>query len=100
MASSPVKAFSVDRLPVRVFASIPELAAAAADDAAAVLREAIAKRGRARAIIATGNSQDQFLGQLVERPGIAWGQVELFHMDEYLGIPADRAIELGTRISL
>ena len=87
MASSPVKAFSVDRLPVRVFSSIPDLAAAAADDAAAVLKEAIAKRGRARAIIATGNSQDQFLGQLVERPGIAWGKVELFHMDEYLGMP-------------
>lgn len=87
MASSPVKSFSVDRLPVRIFASIPELASSAADDAAAVLKEAIAARGRARAIIATGNSQDQFLAQLVERPGIAWGKVELFHMDEYLGMP-------------
>jgi len=74
MASSPMKTFHADRLPVRIFSTLPELAASAADDAAAILIAAIAARGRARAIIATGNSQDQFLGQL-------------FHMDEYLGMP-------------
>ena len=87
MASSPMKTFHADRLPVRIFSTLPELAASAADDAAAILIAAIATRGRARAILATGNSQDQFLGQLVERPGIAWSKVELFHMDEYLGMP-------------
>jgi glucosamine-6-phosphate deaminase len=87
MATAPVKSFSVDRLPVRIFSQLPELAASAADDAAEILKSAIAARGRARAIIATGNSQDQFLDQLVQRPGIAWAKVELFHMDEYLGMP-------------
>lgn len=82
-----MKSFSVDRLPVRIFPTLPGLAANAADDAAAILIAAVAARGRARAIIATGNSQDQFLDQLVTRPGIAWAKVELFHMDEYLGMP-------------
>jgi len=87
MPSSPARSFHADRLPVRIFATLADLAAAAAEDAAAVLIAAIAARGRARAIIATGNSQDQFLGELVQRPGIAWSKVELFHMDEYLGMP-------------
>ena len=87
MPPSPTKSFTVDQLPVRIFATLADLAAAAADDAAAVLGAAIAARGRARAIIATGNSQDQFLGQLVQRGGIDWSKVELFHMDEYLGMP-------------
>ena len=87
MPPPPVKSFQVDRLPVRIFATLAELASAAANDAASVLTAAIGARGRARAIIATGNSQDQFLDQLTQRPGIDWGKVELFHMDEYLGMP-------------
>lgn len=87
MPSASTKAFSVDRLPVRIFTTLADLAAAAAGDAATVLIAAIAARGRARAIIATGNSQDQFLDQLTQRAGIDWSKVELFHMDEYLGMP-------------
>lgn len=87
MSTAPARSFTAGRLPVRIFASLPDLAAAAADDAAQVLSSAIAQRGRARAIIATGNSQDLFLEQLTRRPGIDWKKVELFHMDEYLGMP-------------
>lgn len=87
MSHAPARSYTADRLPVRIFASLPDLAAAAADDAAQVLTAAIAQRGRARAIIATGNSQDLFLEQLTRRPGIDWKKVELFHMDEYLGMP-------------
>lgn len=87
MASVPAKSFKVDQLPVRIFGTLAELAESAADDAAAILKEAIASRGCARAIIATGNSQDEFLGQLTQRGGIDWAKVELFHMDEYLGMP-------------
>jgi glucosamine-6-phosphate deaminase len=87
MPPSPAKSYLVDQLPVRIFASLADLAAAAAEDAANGLTAAIAARGRARAIIATGNSQDLFLEKLTQRAGIAWSKVELFHMDEYLGMP-------------
>lgn len=87
MSSTTEKSFQVDQLKVRRFAALPEMAAAAAADAADVLRAAVAKRGKARAIIATGNSQDQFLQELTAAPGIAWDRIELFHMDEYLGMP-------------
>jgi glucosamine-6-phosphate deaminase len=64
------------------------LAKAAAEEAASCLREAISRRGSARIIAATGASQFAFLAALITLPGIDWGAVELFHLDEYVGLPA------------
>lgn len=74
---------------IRVFDDGAALAAAAAADAAARIRAAIARRGRARIIAATGASQFQFLEALVREPGIDWDKVEMFHLDEYIGLPID-----------
>jgi glucosamine-6-phosphate deaminase len=62
---------------------------AAARDAAQVLRDVIAAQGRARIIAATGASQIEFLEALVATPGIDWTRVEMFHLDEYVGLPID-----------
>lgn len=64
------------------------LASAAAEQAASTLREALQNAGKARLIAATGVSQFELLEQLCRLPGINWQQVELFHLDEYLGLPA------------
>ena len=61
---------------------------AAAQHAAASLREAIERTGTARVVAATGASQLDFLSALTATPGIAWPRVELFHLDEYIGLPA------------
>lgn len=66
-----------------------ELAAAAARDAAARIRDAIVTRGHARIVAATGASQIAFLERLVAEPGIDWLLVELFHLDEYIGLSID-----------
>jgi glucosamine-6-phosphate deaminase len=65
------------------------MAKAAADEAARLIRDAIAARGRARIVVATGSSQIEFLESLVTDPDIAWDQVELFHLDEYIGLSGD-----------
>lgn len=65
------------------------LAAAAAHDAGDRIRRAIRERGRARIIAATGASQIAFLDALVRQPDIDWGKVEMFHLDEYIGLPVD-----------
>ena len=65
------------------------MAKAAADEAARFIREAIAARDRARIVVATGSSQIEFLESLVTAPDIAWDQVELFHLDEYIGLSGD-----------
>src|SRR5262245_38397593 len=63
------------------------MARAAADRATEAIREAIVDWGRAHVIAATGASQFEFLESLVARPGIDWGRVVFFHLDEYVGLP-------------
>ena len=73
---------------VRIFSDKHELAAAAATDAATAIRRAIDEHGRARIIAATGASQFEFLEKLTKAPDVDWKMVEMFHLDEYLGLPA------------
>lgn len=80
------KTFTADRMAVRVFGAAAELVAEAAAMAQRRLQGAIKERGSAAAILATGNSQLQFLDMLVKNGGVDWSRVVLFHMDEYLGI--------------
>jgi glucosamine-6-phosphate deaminase len=92
MSTTPIRSFTVDLLPVRVYESETALGHAAADDMAAILRAAIVERGEANLILATGNSQLAFLKALRDLPGIDWSKVRVFHMDEYVGIdPQHRA---------
>jgi glucosamine-6-phosphate deaminase len=62
---------------------------AAARHAARVMSQAIASRGEARIIAATGASQFDFLEALTASPDIDWQAVEMFHLDEYVGLPID-----------
>ena len=87
--AAPTKTFPVDRLTVQIYPSSAELVTAAARLAQQQLQHGIRERGEAAAILATGNSQLQFLDTLVKLGGVDWSRVILFHMDEYLGIHAD-----------
>ena len=60
----------------------------AAAEAASAIHDAVAARGHARIIAATGASQFHFLQHLTTTAGVPWDRVELFHLDEYLGLPA------------
>jgi glucosamine-6-phosphate deaminase len=78
---------------LKVFEDKVSLGHAAADQAATAIRRAIAKRGRARIVAATGASQLEFLDALTKASGmdwpeIDWPKVETFHLDEYIGLPA------------
>jgi glucosamine-6-phosphate deaminase len=70
-----------------VFSNTHELANAAAAHAAATLIRAVADRGLARILAATGASQFEFLAALTSRTDVDWSRVEMFHLDEYVGIP-------------
>ena len=73
----------------KIFADKLSLAKAAADRAASTLQQALAERGHARIIAATGAAQFDFLEALTARRDIDWPKVEMFHLDEYIGLPAD-----------
>lgn len=72
---------------LKVFADKIQLGQAAAEQAARAVKQAIAERGQARIIAATGMSQFEFLKALIALPGIDWQRVEMFHLDEYVGLP-------------
>jgi len=101
--SSPLRTFHADAIEVRVFSSKREASGAAAVEAAAVLRRAIAARGRARIVVSTGNSQIDFIDALVSAPNLDWSAVEAFHLDEYAGMamthPASFRRWLKTRLA-
>src|SRR5271154_3484378 len=63
------------------------LARAAAERAAAVMRDAIAERGNCRIVASTGASQFSFLDALTKAAFVDWSKVEFFHLDEYVGMP-------------
>lgn len=71
---------------VKVFDSKAELGRAAAHDGAQFIRAALAKRGKANIIVATGASQFEMLEALVQEPNIDWSHVTVFHLDEYVGL--------------
>ncbi len=87
---------------IRTYIDRQTMSEAAARRAAQALREAIGARGAARGpqrgsragypariIAATGASQFAFLDALTAAADIDWTQVEMFHLDEYVGLPRD-----------
>jgi glucosamine-6-phosphate deaminase len=74
---------------IRIFEDKTELGREAAAQAAGVIRRAIAERGTARILVATGQSQFAFLEALTWASDLVWPRVEMFHLDEYMGIAAD-----------
>lgn len=72
---------------IKVFDDKPSASKAAAEQAANAIRVAIRDRGQARVIAATAASQLNFLDALRKAEDIDWRCVELFHLDEYIGLP-------------
>lgn len=83
-----MKKVMCDRIQVCLCDSDEMAGAAAADDLADILRTTVAERGEAAVIVATGNSQLPFMKAIRVKPGIPWSKITVFHMDEYLNMPA------------
>ena len=86
MSSNQAYETRIENLVVSVHPTNQELGRAAAQNAGDVIQDAVRARGTANIIIATGNSQLTFLIALREWPGIDWSRVNVFHLDEYVGI--------------
>jgi glucosamine-6-phosphate deaminase len=72
---------------IRITDTRYDLGISAAKHVAEVLREVIAEKGSARIVLSTGASQFDTLEALTKESGIAWNKVEMFHLDEYVGLP-------------
>ncbi len=87
---------------IRILPDKVQMSAAAAAQAASLLREKLAQQHQLRLVAATGASQLAFLEHLSQEPSIDWSRVELFHLDEYIGLgeehPASFARYIRQRI--
>lgn len=62
---------------------------AAAAMISATLRRLLEQKEAVSIIFAAAPSQEEMLEALVNETGIEWSRVHAFHMDEYIGLPAD-----------
>jgi glucosamine-6-phosphate deaminase len=65
-----------------------DLGRRAAQHGADLIRNAVAQRGQANIILATGASQFNVLKALSAASDVDWSKVTGFHLDEYIGLPA------------
>lgn len=90
--AEPLSLRHYDRLAVVVHADRAALGRAAAISAARTIADTIASRGEARVVFACAPSQDEFLAALLNPTAcgsvIDWSRVRVFHMDEYVALPA------------
>jgi len=86
---------------VSVFPHMDDLGRAAAAKSTEIISTAIQSRGYSRILVATGNSQVNLM-QHLSVADLDWSKVEIFHLDEYVGIssnhPASFRFWIRTRL--
>ncbi len=88
--------FCFGQLKIEVYPTREEAGVAAANASAEALKELAKTRESIGVIFATGSSQLATLRALVKLEQLPWNKVVGFHMDDYIGLPADhRASFLG-----
>jgi glucosamine-6-phosphate deaminase len=85
MSPNPISETKWDALLTSIYATNEALGSTAAEEAEAIIQAALSDRDEANIIVATGNSQLTFLQALRVKP-LDWTKVNVFHMDEYLGL--------------
>ncbi len=71
---------------IEIYASKVQSGLAAAEFGAESIRKAVAEYGTANIVVATAPSQNEMYDALVKCEGIDWGKVNIFHLDEYIGL--------------
>lgn len=84
-----MKTLKKDNLDVKIYESRKEMGVCAAAEAAECIKKLIKQRGKIRMIFAAAPSQNEFLEALISDKDIDWSKIDAFHMDEYVGLPAD-----------
>jgi glucosamine-6-phosphate deaminase len=91
-----MKQFTVDNLKVEIYDTRQEMGREAAQQAADLIRRLLAAQETVNIVFAAAPSQNEFLDALVSAQDIDWTRVTAFHMDEYIGLPADHPQRFGS----
>jgi glucosamine-6-phosphate deaminase len=90
-----VSEFAVEQLQVRLFSKRSEMGQAAAQTVAERMREVLRAREAFSMVFASAPSQNEFLEELSQSPGIGWSHVTAFHLDEYVGLSGEASESFG-----
>lgn len=84
-----IKQGKVDKLRYVALDTRAEMGALAAKDISEEIRRQLAAKSEINMIFAAAPSQNDVLASLVAGKDIEWERINAFHMDEYIGLPAD-----------
>ena len=82
--------YKVDKLDVNIYASNKEMGQAAAKAIADDLCDLLSKKSEINVMFAAAPSQNTTLEALLDDKRVDWTRINGFHMDEYVGISADK----------
>ena len=85
-----IKTLKAGNMNVSVYDTRKEMGKRVAEDFSAKLKEFLAQKEEINIIFAAAPSQLDFLSALTETEGIEWNRVNVFHMDEYVGLGIER----------
>lgn len=84
-----MKKLRVDKLTVQIYDTRNEMGNAAARDILEAIKQVLESQEGCNMIFAAAPSQNEVLRALTEADDIEWERVHAFHMDEYVGLPAE-----------
>ena len=84
-----MKTLQKDSLTVQIYETRAEMGKAAAADIRACILSLLRQKETINMIFAAAPSQNEVLAALAADKTIPWGKINAFHMDEYIGLPAD-----------
>ena len=84
-----------DQLAVKIYADRDAMGRAAAGDAVDRLRALLKQQEHVWVMFAAAPSQAEFLEHLTTAADVAWERVTAFHLDEYVGLPAEQPQRFG-----
>lgn len=90
-----LKELKAGNLKVQVFENRAAMGIAAGKDVTDCIKKLLTEKEEINMIFAAAPSQDETLAEIVATPGINWGRVNAFHMDEYIGLSADAPQAFG-----
>jgi len=90
-----MKSFQKDALKVQIYPTRAEMGLHAAREIKVRILALLESQEAVNIIFAAAPSQNEVLQGLVSDPEIPWDRINAFHMDEYIGLPADAPQRFG-----
>ncbi len=90
-----MKELKIDNLTVKIFDTREEMGREDSRLAAEKIKKLLSEKETVNILFAAAPSQNELLDNLCEEPGIDWERINAFHMDEYIGLPADAPQSFG-----